>query len=473
MARGQKKADALTSEEKLEQAMVPEGEQPYEVPENWCWVKLGCLGYTNIGLTYKPSDKSTEGVIVLRSSNIQEGCMDYSDIVRVNTNIPESKMSRKGDILICARNGSKSLVGKTAIIDADGMSYGAFMAIFRSPYNNLIFHYLNTSYFRDTIDSEVGTTTINQLTQATIKELPFPLPPLAEQQRIVDRIEILFAKLDEAREKVQEIVDGFDTRKAAILHKAFSGELTVQWRKEHNCNDDSINNMNLYKSDLVSSEDFPCAIPDTWIWVRMGALGYTTIGLTYKPSDKAEDGTIVLRSSNIQNSKIDYNDIVKVNVKIPENKMCQIGDILICARNGSKSLVGKSAIVDAEGMSFGAFMAIFRSEYNPFIYYFLNSPFFRDIIDQDVGTTTINQVTQTLLKDLPFPFAPIEEQKEIISILDTLLPKEQQAKEAAETVLELIDLIKKSILARAFRGELGTNNPSEESAVELLRGVLQ
>ena len=205
MARGKKKEAALSPAERLQAALVPESEQPYKVPENWCWVRLESLGYTNIGLTYKPSDKSETGTIVLRSSNIQDGKIDYSDIVRVNINIPENKMSQKGDILICARNGSKALVGKTALIDKDGMSYGAFMAIFRSRYNKIIFCYLNSPYFRDIIDRDVGTSTINQVTQNLIKELPFPLPPLFEQQRIVERIESLFAKLDEAKQKAQDV----------------------------------------------------------------------------------------------------------------------------------------------------------------------------------------------------------------------------------------------------------------------------
>lgn len=235
MARGKKKENALTPEEKLAQVIVPVNEQPYRLPENWCWVRLGGLGYTNIGLTYRPGNINETGTIVLRSSNIQDGRMDYSDIVRVEMDIPESKMSRKGDILICARNGSKALVGKTAIVDRDGMSYGAFMAIFRSPYNKLIYHYLNSHYFRDIIDRDVGTSTINQVTQSLIKELPFPLPPLAEQQRIVDHIESLFGKLDEALEKVQTITGYNDNKntvtgkieltKKAILARAFRGEL--------------------------------------------------------------------------------------------------------------------------------------------------------------------------------------------------------------------------------------------------------
>jgi type I restriction enzyme S subunit len=123
-------------------------------------------------------------------------------------------------------------------------------------------------------------------------------------------------------------------------------------------------------------------------------------------------------------------------------------------------------------MSYGAFMAIFRSEFNSAIYYFLISPFFRNIIDNDVGTTTINQVTQAIIKNLPYPLAPEAEMEEIVRILDVLINKERQALAAAEAVLSQIDTMKKTILARAFRGELGTNDPKEEWAGELVKKAL-
>ena len=119
-------------------------EIPFDLPDNWCWCRLGVLGDTNIGLTYKPSDKtSSGGVLVLRSSNIQEGIMDYSDCVYVSCEVPERAMIHKGDILICARNGSRSLVGKCAIVDKEGMAFGAFMAKFQSPYNPFIKSFFN------------------------------------------------------------------------------------------------------------------------------------------------------------------------------------------------------------------------------------------------------------------------------------------------------------------------------------------
>ena len=111
-------------------------EYPFDIPENWKWVRMGEIGNTNIGLTYKPTDKSDQGVIVLRSSNLQNGRMDYADVVKVQCEIPERAMISKGDLLICARNGSRSLVGKAAIVDQDGMAFGAFMAKFSSSINS-------------------------------------------------------------------------------------------------------------------------------------------------------------------------------------------------------------------------------------------------------------------------------------------------------------------------------------------------
>lgn len=452
MARGKKKETVLTPEEKLAQAWVPTEEQPYNVPSNWCWVRLGALGYTNIGLTYRPADINDVGTIVLRSSNIQNGKMDYSDVVRVSMDIPESKMSQKGDILICARNGSKSLVGKTAIIDSDGMSYGAFMAIFRSPFNPLIFYFLNSHYFRSIIDRDVGTSTINQVTQALIKELPFPLPPLAEQQRIADRIESLFAKLDEAKEKAQSVLDSFETRKAAILHKAFNGELTAKWREVHGKGLSEWSCSYLKECCQIGSGGTPSrknpeyyqgSIP----WIKTGEINWNEI-------DDAEEK---ISEAAIENSSA---------------KLYEPGAILV-AMYGMGVTRGRAAILRVPAATNQAVCVLQPKDdlLNKYLFYYFMCNYW-DIREQAVGGNQLN-LSGTIIGKFQISIPSVEEQIEIIRILDSLFAKEQQAKEASEVVLEKIDLLKKSTLARAFRGELGTNDPTEESALELLKQVLR
>lgn len=129
-------------------------ELPFELPDGWEWCNLSMIGTTNIGLTYRPTDIEPNGVMVLRSCNIVNDQLDLSDLVRVQTGIRENQFAQKNDILICARNGSKALVGKCTLIPALGepASFGAFMAIYRTEFFEYIVHYLRSNYFRSVFD---------------------------------------------------------------------------------------------------------------------------------------------------------------------------------------------------------------------------------------------------------------------------------------------------------------------------------
>ncbi len=183
-------------------AKISEEEKPFSLPMGWEFVRLDDIGSTNIGLTYSPNDISNKGIPVLRSSNVQNGKIDLNDLVRVEKDIKSSVFAEEGDLLICARNGSKSLVGKTAMIKnlSEKMTFGAFMAIYRSEYNAYIEVFLNSPVFRNSLEG-VNTTTINQITQGNLKSTLTPLPPLAEQQRIVAKVDELMQLCDRLEEK--------------------------------------------------------------------------------------------------------------------------------------------------------------------------------------------------------------------------------------------------------------------------------
>lgn len=212
-------------------------EQHFELPNKWEWVRLGNIGHTNIGLTYKPTNVSESGVPVLRSSNIQNGRIDLSDLVRVgNVDINENTLVSSGDLLICARNGSKALVGKAAIIGNldEPMAFGAFMAIYRSSVNPFVEVFLRSPVFRSRLEG-VSTTTINQITQQNLKHTVMPLPPLAEQNRIVKKVQELMALCDQLESQTEASIEAHQKLVKSLLETLTNAkdadELNESWQR--------------------------------------------------------------------------------------------------------------------------------------------------------------------------------------------------------------------------------------------------
>ena len=273
---------------------------------------------------------------------------------------------------------------------------------------------------------------------AKLQSLCFPLSPLSEQQRIVDCIESLFAKLDEAKQKAQDALGSFETCKAAILHKAFTGELTAQWRKEHGVGMESWDTKPLLRvTKNHDSERIPLSQAERSNLARV----YDYYG-----------------ASGV---------IDKVDRFLFEGRKLLIGE-------DGANLVTRSKPIAfiAEGQywvnNHAHVLSVTSEMLLDFLCHYINSI---DLTPYVTGSAQ-PKMTQAKMNTIPVPVPTVDEQAEIVRILDDLLDKEQQAKEAAEGVLGQIDLIKKAILARAFRGELGTNDPSEESAVELVKRVL-
>ena len=199
--------------------VISNDDQPFDLPTGWEWARLGNLGETNIGLTYKPSNISEQGIPVLRSSNIQKGKIDLADLVRVSgIDVKNGALVEIGDLLICARNGSKALVGKTARIAEldEPMAFGAFMAIYRSAANSFIELFLNSPVFRRNLEG-VSTTTINQITQSNLRSTVTPVPPKEEWRRIVAKVDELMALCDQLEQEETDSIDAHQTLVDAML----------------------------------------------------------------------------------------------------------------------------------------------------------------------------------------------------------------------------------------------------------------
>ena len=394
------------------------------------------------GRAFKPIEWETIGQPIIRIQNLTNSS---TEINRTTGSYEEKYRVKTGDLLFA---WSASLGAYIWNGENGWLNQHIFKVIPKEGVNKKYLYY----YLLHVVDQLYAKTHGSGMVHITIK--PFkateiPIPSLAKQQRIVDRIESLFAKLDEAKQKAQDALDSFETRKAAILHKAFTGELTAQWRKEHGVGMESWENVSV--SEICHS------------------LKYGTA-----KKSSSEGTVVVIRMGNLQDGEISWDDLAYSNDEEDIEKYKLVpGDVLF-NRTNSPALVGKTSIYRGEYPAIYAGYLI-KLDYDrsrvigDYLNYSLNTVSAKEYCNS-VKTDGVNQSNINAKKIGAYIFAmpQIDEQAEIVRLLNDLLIKEQQAKEAAEGVMEQIDLIKKSILARAFRGELGTNDPGEESAEELL-----
>ena len=431
---------------------VPAEEQPYPIPENWCWTRLGNITEVVGGGT--PSSKVEEyyknGSISWISPADLSGYNDIyisrgaKNITKLGLEKSSAQLMPSGTVCLSSRAPIGYVtIAKNELCTNQGFKNFLPATCYIPEY---LYWYLKGS--KELLESYASGTTFLELSGSKAALVEFPLAPVTEQQRIVSRIESLFAKLDEAKEKVQAVVDGFELRKSAILHKAFTGELTERWRKEHGVGLDSWDNRTLT------------------------SVCHSIFDGDHMPPPKSENGIPFLVISNVNDGHLSFENTRFVPQEyydsLSETRKPQIGDVLY-------TLVGSYGIPivvdDERPFCFQRHMALLKPKFinTYFLWYLLQSQeMFNKASEIATGTAQLT-VPIKGLRMIEFLCPSKNEQAEIVCILDSLLAQDQQAKEAAEAVLSQIDTMKKAILARAFRGELGTNDPKEEWAGELLK----
>lgn len=347
-------------------------------------------------------------------------------------------------------------IGKCGYLETEGTTNQQINSAIPKINSLYLYYYMNTDNFINQLWEKASATTIAIVNKAKMETCMFPLAPSGEQQRIVDCIESIFFRLDEAKEKAQAVVDGFELRKSAILHKAFTGELTKQWRKNKG----------------ISIES----------WRTVPLIEISTLQTGIMKGKHFNDKTICLpylRVANVQDGYFNLNEIKKIEVseKMVDRYLLQKGDVLF-TEGGDFDKLGRGSVWNAEieVCLHQNHVFVVRPDKNILDPYFLSlqagsrygKKYFLSCAKQ---TTNLVSINSTQLKNYPVRLPVIEEQKEILNMVSDVLEKERQAKEAAELVISQIDVMKKAVLARAFRGELGTNDPKEK-AVELLKIVL-
>lgn len=444
----------------ISDALIPKDDYPYDVPNNWCWVKLGAISSIISKGTTPKGGKSAyvdEGIDFLRVENINDdGTICHDNMMHVteetHTGFLKRSMLEENDVLVSIAG----TLGKTAIVKKDDLPLNTNQAVafVRLADNgeisrDFIRYAIDTPVIQNMLLAKTKVTAIPNLTLEIISDCLIPLPPLAEQKRIVEQIENLFSKLDEAKEKVQGVVEQFELHKESILHQAFSGYLSEKWRIENGLSADS--------------------------WVQTSLGTYLNPMKTRKPEGETFR---YIDIDAIDNKKQVIREAKETPVSEAPSRASRAvnsGDVLFSmVRPYLKNIAYVTEDMSDCIASTGFYVCSCKDGlYSKYLYELLRSKDAIDYLMQFMKGDNSPSIRKDDLLDMPLKLPCIDEQKEICQIVSSLLQKEEEAKEAAVKVIDQIDLMKKSILAKAFRGELGTNIADEESSIELLKSIIE
>ena len=418
-----------------------------EIPSNWKVTKLKFIGDAIGGLTYSPNDvveNESEGKLVLRSSNIQDGKLSLKDNVYVNLDISEKLTLKKGDILICSRNGSQHLIGKNICIDerTEGNTFGAFMMIFRSKYFSFLNHFFNSPIFT----SQSGlflTATINQLTSSTLNNFYIAIPDsISEQTAIANYLDHKTTQIDTLIAKKEQFISLLQEERTAVINQAVTKGLDP----------------NVPMKD--SGIEWLGEIPEHWEVKRMKYVIKTP--LKYGANESAEDEILedprYIRITDFGNDgKLRKNTFKSLSLDKAENFLLEEGDILF-ARSGAT--VGKTFFFkDYKGVAcFAGYLIkascdpmIMKSE---FLYEFTNSSGYENWKQSIFQQSTIQNIGADKYNQLKIGVPPIAEQQKIIDFItskineiDTLISKSQQE-------IELLKEYKTALISEVVTGKV-------------------
>lgn len=425
-------AKAKSKKITLEEALVPVEEQPYKVPKNWCWIHL-LDSFDNVTdskkkLATKEYLEDGEYPIIDQGQDFIGGYTDDADMIYDG----ELPIVIFGDHTRCIK-----YIDFQFAQGADGVK----VLKPKQFWNDKAFYYAmqsieipNMGYRRH---------------YPLFKDFCIPLPPLAEQKRIVEQIESLFAKLDEAKEKALSVVESFELREKAIYKKAFEGDLTNSWRAENGINIsewEEIPFEKLGKLERGRSKHRPRndkrLFGGKYPFIQTGDVAGAGMYVTSHKQTLSEFG--------FEQSRM-----------FPKGTLC----ITIAANIGDAAILSYDCCFPDSVVGFTPGEKCL----NKYMYFYLQE--IKAELEYIAPATAQKNLNLKLLGKVEIKVPSLKEQEKIVEILEKQINDQENIVEKAENVIETIDVMKKSILAKAFRGELGTNIETEESAIELLKSI--
>lgn len=380
-----------------------------------------------IGLTYTPKDVGNAGTIVLRSSNVQNDELDLSDLVRVTCPVKKSLYVRKGDILMCSRNGSKRLVGKTAVIGElpEEMTFGTFMTVIRSEMSPYLSWFFRAEAFREQIG--VGENTmINQITKYMLDAIRVPIPPEAEQQRIVAILDEAFAAIAAARANAEQNRQNARALFESYLQSVFSqrGEGWVE----------------------------------TTIATATGGVFTGPFGSLLHKSDYIENGIPLVNPAHITNVGIEPDlrkTVSEATVQRLSSYIMRAGDIVI----GRRGEMGRCAVVTdiEDGWLCGTGSFVIKPSDRcdaRYLVRLLRSESCKSRLEKIAGGAVMPNLSNTDLGNFPILLPPLDMQKAILEAIDALHKETQRLESLYQRKIAALDELKQSLLQQAFSGQL-------------------
>jgi type I restriction enzyme S subunit len=467
-------------------------EERYELPEGWTWTKLGEIcekpqyGWTT------SADLNGRGLKLLRTTDISSGAINWGTVPFCDREPDEPKkyLLNKGDILV-SRAGSVGV--SIEINDCTEAIFASYLIRFKPIppiYPRFISLYLKSPYYWNCIADNTAGIAIPNVNATKLQALQIPLPPLNEQKRIVAKIEFLFGRVDTTKRELAQIPLLLKKFRQSVLAKAFSGELTKDWRKEQKDLEPGLILLERIREERkkklgkkykelepIDISDLP-ELPERWGWASLGDIIENAQPGFASGKKDVPNGLCHLRMNNID-SECNLNlDLVRTVPKSlgEEKYLLRKGDVLFCHTNSQK-LIGKTALFAKDGKyAFSNHLTRLRffdnTTKSEWIWYYLSTlwrqGYFENKCKQWVNQATIER--DTLLR-VPVPIPPILEQVYAIKKIKELFAQADTIEKSVKIAQAHCEKLAQSILAKAFRGELVEQDPNDEPAHDLLKRI--
>ncbi len=417
-----------------------------EVPAHWAVSSLKKI--VAVPITDGPHETPNfvdEGVPFVSAEAVSSGRIDFSKVRACISPEDNARYSQKyspelHDIYMVK---SGATTGITAIVeDRTDFNIWSPLAAIRCGEDALpqfVLNFMRSRNFLEAVTLNWSFGTQQNIGMGVIENLACTLPSTAEQGAIATFLDHETAKIDALVAEQEKLIALLKEKRQAVISHAVTKGL----------------NPDAPMKD--SGIEWLGEVPAHWELKRLKYLGEAIIGLTYSPADIVDEGsgTLVFRSSNVQGGEIAFDDNVYVTTSIPAELVTRTGDILICSRNGSRALIGKNAVIDerSAGVTFGAFMTIYRSQYSAYIAWILNSRLF-EFQSGAFMTSTINQLTVGVLNGFEIPFPPSSERDKIAAFLHKETAILDALKADAEEAIALLKERRSALISAAVTGKI-------------------